>query len=80
MGKEQAAEGIKCGMGDLISFADLLYCMEMQEISFQYGQDKAQAVGRIRDQHLREEGMGMSAGGTFYPRDTQDRRHWPVIL
>ena len=80
MGKEQAAEDIKRGMGDLVRFTDLLYGMGMQEVGFQYSQDKTQAVGRIRDQHFRKKGMGMSAGGTSYTRDTQGQRYWPVIL
>ena len=80
VGKEQAAEDIKRRMGDLVRFTDFLCCMGMQEIGFQHSQDKAQAVGRIRDQHFRKKGMSMSAGDTFYPRDTQGQRYWPVIL
>lgn len=80
VGKEQAAESIKRGMGDLVHFTDILYGMGMQEIGFQHSQDEAQAVGRIRDQHFGKKGMGMSAGGTLYPRHAQDHRHWPVIL
>ena len=52
VGKEQAAEDIKRRMGDLVRFTDFLCCMGMQEIGFQHSQDKAQAVGRIGDQHL----------------------------
>ena len=80
VGKEQAAESIKRGMGDLVHFTDILYGMGMQEIGFQHSQDKAQAVGRIRDQHFGKKGMGTSARGTLYPRHAQDHRHWPVIL
>src|SRR5699024_429642 len=80
MGKEQAAEGIKRGMDNLVSFTNFFYCMDMQEIGFQHCQDKAQAVGRIGDQHFGKKGMGMSAGDTLYPWDTQNYRHWPVIL
>ena len=61
MGKEQAAEGIKRGMDNLVSFTNFFYCMDMQEIGFQHCQDKAQAVGRIGDQHFGKKGMGMSA-------------------
>ena len=80
VGKEQVPEDIKCGMGDLIRFTDLLYGMGMQEIGFQHGQDEAQAVGRIRDQHLGKKGMGMPARSALYPWDTQDHCHWPAIL
>ena len=44
MGKEQVPEDVKCGMGDLVSFTNIFYRMDMQEISIQNGQDKAQAV------------------------------------
>ena len=80
VGKEQAAEDIKCRMRDLVCFTDFLYGMGMEEVGFQHSQDKAQAVGRIRDQHFRKKGVGVSAGGTLYPRDTQDHRHGTVIF
>ena len=64
MRKEQVSENIKRRMSDLIGLTDLFYRMDMQEIVFQHSEDKAQAVGRIRDQHFREKGVGMSAGST----------------
>ena len=75
MGKEQAPEDVKCGVGYLVSFTDIFYRMDMQEISIQNGQDKAQAVRGIGNQHLRKEGMGMPAGGALYPWDTQGFRY-----
>ena len=80
VGKEQVSEDIKRGMGNLVCFADFFYGVDMQEVSFQHSQDKAQAVGRIRDQHFWKKGVGMSAGSALYSWDTQDHRHWPVIL
>ena len=80
VGKEQAAEDIKCRMRDLVCFTDFLYGMGMQEVGFQHSQDKSQAVGRIRDQHFGKKGVGMPAGSALYPRHAQDRRHWPMTL
>ena len=70
VGQKQVPKDIERGMGDLIIFTDLFYCVDVQKIGFEHSQHKAQAVRRIRDQHLRQEGMGMSAGETLYPRDT----------
>lgn len=80
VGNEQASEDIKRGMGNLVRFADFLYGVGVQEVGFQYSQDKAQAVGRIRDQHFWKKGVGMPAGGALYPWDIQDHRYGTVIL
>ena len=58
MGKEQAAEGIKRGMDDMVSFTDFLHCMDMQEIGFQHGQDKAAGYKKSTGSASRGEGHG----------------------
>lgn len=80
VGKEQLSEDIQRRMDDLIGLTDLFYRMGMQKIVFQHGEDEAQAVRRIGDQHFGKKGMGMSAGDTLYPGNTQGHCLHPVIF
>ena len=59
---EKIQPAAQLGKGDREAPAELLHCGEAQEILRQDTEDEEQAVARVGDDEVREDGMGMAAG------------------
>ena len=59
---EQLQPPVQLGKGDGKALTDPLHCGEAQEILRQDTEEEEQAVARVGDDEVREDGMGMAAG------------------
>ena len=59
---EKFQPAVQLGKGDGEAFAEPLHCREVQEILRQDTEHEEQAIAGVRDDEVREDGMGMAAG------------------
>lgn len=62
LGEEQFQPAVKLFPGNGKAFAEVFHGRKVQEILSQSPQDEEKTIGRIRDDEVREDGMGMAAG------------------
>ena len=60
--QEEFQKTVQLGKGDGETPAEFLYRRKVQEILCQDTEDEEQAVARVGDDEIREDGMGMAAG------------------
>ena len=59
---EKRQETVQLGKGDGEPFTEPLHCREVQEILRQNAEEEEEAIAGVRDDEVREDGMGMAAG------------------
>lgn len=69
MCQENAFPTVQYGHGDAETGTDILHGMQMEEVFRQRPQDEEKAVCRVRDDNVREDGMGMAAACAADPQD-----------
>lgn len=67
---KQFKPAVELVLGDRETFTEALHGKQTQEILRQDPEDEEEAIGRIRDDKVREDGMGMTAG-TDKAQDTE---------
>ncbi len=70
MGQEEVPPAVKHGHGDAEAGAEFSYRMQRKEVFCQHPKDEEKAIYRVRDDDIREDGMGMPAACTAQPQDT----------
>ena len=70
VGQEEVPPAVKHGHGDAEAGAEFSYRMQRKEVFCQHPKDEQKAIFRVRDDDIREDGMGMPAACTAQPQDT----------
>jgi hypothetical protein len=64
---EETKPAVEHGMGDAEPQAELFHGGKAQEVLSNDAEDKKEAVGAVRDDEVREDGMRMAAAGADHP-------------
>jgi hypothetical protein len=64
---EEAKPAVEHGMGNAEPQAELFHGRTVQEVLSNDAEDKKEAVGAVRDDEVREDGVRMAAAGTGHP-------------